>query len=1037
MDQFRADLHIHSRHSRATSKALTPRHLAAWGLVKGLDVLGTGDFTHPGWLEELREALVEDGSGLLVPRTDQGLGREISWLDGWLPPGRTRFMLQAEISSIYKRGGKVRKIHNLVYVPTFEAAEKLNQRLEQVGNLASDGRPILGLDARHLLEMVLELDPMAFLVPAHIWTPWFSLFGSRSGFDTIEECFGELSNEIFALETGLSSDPDMNRMLSALDRFRMVSNSDAHSGEKLGREANIFRGEVSYETVYRALRGEGLGNAFLGTYEFFPEEGKYHLDGHRACDVVLEPREALSRGGLCPVCNKPLTLGVLHRVMELADREQPGQPRTQPGYDSFIPLDEMLAEILGCGAKTKKVKNLYTRAVSRVGSEMAALAEAPKEELAKVHPLLGEAVERMRAGRVFRDPGFDGRFGVIHVFTEAEKREMRQGRFLVASAPDTERPAESPLTPFAPANAGEGEACGMVSLNPEQREAAEAGPGPVLVEAGPGTGKTQTLMARVASLLDAGVPSRQILCLTFTRRAAESMRRRLGASLGGDSAPPRADTLHALAFEVWRDAYGEAPVVMDDEAALRVFAEGAPDLSGARLKQAFATLELARERRQPVPGELAEAARRYTKKKESWNLVDYQDLLEFWLEQIESGIYSNPSTQVLVDEAQDLTPLQLAVATALAGPGGRGFFAIGDPDQSIYGFRGASGDVRGYLHGLWPSLTVIRLLANYRSPPRVLRLAHPLTPGRDPLEPTLPESGEALLFAAPDAEREVSWIGERIRALLGSTSSTLHQGDEEALSPGDVAVLVRLKALIPPIKRTLDRLGVPASVPEAEAFWREPRVAAILRTAAGFLGMTGGPVPADPGEEADPMPEVPERVLAQGPLGLSAYLEDVRPFDRMFFKGRDFRELTRAFEEHGGWTGLLNWVNLRSELENISEKAEKVQIMSLHAAKGLEFEAVFLAGLEDGVLPFAGADFLTGKAGPETQDEAEERRLFYVGLTRARRLLHLSRASERRIYGRTLRLAPSRFLSPLPEAELRSISLAPRRVRKEKQIGLL
>jgi uncharacterized protein (TIGR00375 family) len=440
MEQYLADLHIHSRYSRATSKGLTPRNLAAWGEVKGLTVVATGDFTHPGWLGELREALTPDGAGLWRLKDTAGLEREIPWLPDAKPQGRVRFLLSAEISSIYKRGGKVRKVHNLVYVPSFEAAESLNRKLAKVGNLASDGRPILGLDSRHLLEMVLETDPLAFLVPAHIWTPWFSLFGSKSGFDSVEECYGSLSKEIFALETGLSSDPEMNWTLSALDRFRLISNSDAHSGEKLGRECNLFSGAPSYEGLYRALRGQGLGPKFCGTVEFFPEEGKYHLDGHRECGVVMEPAEAKARGGLCPVCGKPLTLGVLHRVLELADRSEPVRPEGMPGFTSLIPLDELAGEVMGVGAKTAKARGLTARLLARFGSELTVLRQTPPEDLGRVSTAFAEAVSRMRAGRVLRSPGFDGQYGRISVFSPQEQRELKTGRFLAV--------------PPAPAHAG-------------------------------------------------------------------------------------------------------------------------------------------------------------------------------------------------------------------------------------------------------------------------------------------------------------------------------------------------------------------------------------------------------------------------------------------------------------------------------------------------------------------------------------------------------------------------------------------------------
>ena len=326
---FIADLHIHSRFSRATSKQLHVPLLAAWATVKGISVLGTGDFTHPAWRAELQEVLTQDEpSGLYrmkEPSRSAHLLPQFASVAG--TPSLPLFMLQAEISTIYKRDGQVRKVHNLVYMPDFDAVERLCRRLESIGNLASDGRPILGLDSRHLLEMVLEADSRAVLIPAHIWTPWFALFGSRSGFDRIEDCFGDLTREIFALETGLSSDPAMNRLWSALDRFRMVSNSDAHSGENLGRETNRFIGTPSYDGIFDSLRRRPASCEFAGTLEFYPQGGKYHLDGHRECKIALEPHESLELKNICPVCGKPLTVGVLHRILALADRAAPAQLR--------------------------------------------------------------------------------------------------------------------------------------------------------------------------------------------------------------------------------------------------------------------------------------------------------------------------------------------------------------------------------------------------------------------------------------------------------------------------------------------------------------------------------------------------------------------------------------------------------------------------------------------------------------------------------------------------------------------------------------
>lgn len=417
---FRADLHIHSRFSRATSSRLTIPHLAAWAGAKGIDVLATGDFTHPAWRQELRDALEEDeNTGLLrlkTPLGQQDVAREIPQLAG-MEARDPLFMLEAEISSIYKKNGAVRKIHSLVYVPDFASADRLCEKLEAIGNLKSDGRPILGLDVKDLLAMVLDI-PRAYMIPAHIWTPWFALFGSKSGFDSLDECFEDLTPHIFAAETGLSSDPDMNRCWSHLDNLLMVSSSDAHSGENLAREATLFDGAVSYDGIFDALHKKPGDTRYAGTLEFFPEEGKYHLDGHRACGVVLEPAECMKLGDICPVCGKPLTVGVLHRVLALADRTAPPCPGKD--FQSLIPLPEILGEILHCGAKTRKVQDKYAELLGRFGPEMTILQDVPENDLRHAWPELGEAVSRMRAGKVIRHAGYDGEYGTIRLFEAQE-----------------------------------------------------------------------------------------------------------------------------------------------------------------------------------------------------------------------------------------------------------------------------------------------------------------------------------------------------------------------------------------------------------------------------------------------------------------------------------------------------------------------------------------------------------------------------------------------------------------------------------------
>lgn len=406
-----ADLHIHSRFSMATSKEGTPENLDFWARKKGISLIGTGDFTHPVWREELKERLVSEGNGLY--RFRDAYVKEESRK---FPGEGTRFVVSGEISSIYKKNGKTRKVHNVILLPSLEAADAMAQRLEKIGNIHSDGRPILGLDSHDLLEMMLDVCPEGILIPAHIWTPHFSVLGAKSGFDSVEECFEELAPYIHALETGLSSDPAMNWRISKLDRYQLVSNSDAHSPSKLGREANLLDIDCSYEGLYRAIQtGEGLE----GTVEFFPEEGKYHFDGHRKCGVSLSPVEAERLGGICPVCGKKLTMGVDHRVEQLADRAEGFVKKDGKKYESLVPLPEVISACMGYSTASKKVQGCFEQMIQTLGTEFDILRNVPSEDIKScAGERIAEGIENVRTGNVKRIPGYDGEYGKIELFDE-------------------------------------------------------------------------------------------------------------------------------------------------------------------------------------------------------------------------------------------------------------------------------------------------------------------------------------------------------------------------------------------------------------------------------------------------------------------------------------------------------------------------------------------------------------------------------------------------------------------------------------------
>ncbi len=427
--RFIADLHIHSKYSRATSKDMDVENLNKWAKVKGIKVLGTGDFTHPAWLKELKEKLEPAEPGLF--KTKQVFNRKQKNND-WLPQNGSsqdsgaRFLLTSEISCIYKKNDFVRKIHLLVLAPDFKTVEKINARLGWIGNIKSDGRPILGLDAKELAKIVLSINHQAMIIPGHIWTPWFSLFGSNSGFNSIEECFEELSKYIYAGETGLSSDPAMNWRWSALDKITLISNSDAHSPVKIGREANLFETELSYQGISQAIKNKDP-NQFVETIEFFPEEGRYHYDGHRKCGISLKPQESKKVKDICPKCGKKLTIGVYHRVDDLADRQEGAKPDQTIPFRHLIPLDEIIAEAKGVGTGTKTVQEEYKNLISKFGSEFDILLSAETDLIRRTGCLeVAEAIDRVRQGKVIIEPGYDGEYGVIKIFEDRERGSFNQ-----------------------------------------------------------------------------------------------------------------------------------------------------------------------------------------------------------------------------------------------------------------------------------------------------------------------------------------------------------------------------------------------------------------------------------------------------------------------------------------------------------------------------------------------------------------------------------------------------------------------------------
>ncbi|MEO5334247.1 MAG: UvrD-helicase domain-containing protein [Magnetococcus sp. YQC-5] len=1045
--RFFADLHIHSKYSRATSRECNLEVLAFWARRKGISVLGTGDFTHPAWIAEITEKTVPAEPGLLRLRPDleKHVAEGLHTLEKAPGTGDTiRFLLSVEISTIYKKGDCTRKVHHILCVPTLEAAKRLNQRLARIGNITADGRPILGLDSRDLLEITLESDPGAFLIPAHIWTPWFSVLGSKSGFDSIEACYGDLAHHIFALETGLSSDPPMNWRVSCLDRYRLVSNSDAHSPAKLGREATIFTTEMNYFAIRHALES-GVG--YAGTVEFFPEEGKYHLDGHRTCQVCLQPEETLRLAGKCPVCAKPLTVGVLNRVEVLADRPEGIAPATAAPFLSFIPLQEIIAEIEGVGPASNRVVRSYDEMLRRLGPELFILESVPVEEIRRhASEKMAEAITRLRQGRVVRTGGYDGEYGVIRVFDPLELRPKppEAGLFAagaVAEKAKTKPPVapkqmesppvvSSPMKRKAKVKVADAKTPVDTGLDAQQAVAVDHMGGPLLILAGPGTGKTRTLTHRLARLVTGGVPPEQCLAVTFTRRAAQEMQERLSGLLGeeiGQRIPVM--TFHALGWSILR-AYGTRlgyPPAMTIAGEIEL-SQRLQETMGLTQTEALKRLTaLSRWRRGEIVADPQEMLRQesiLTAHREllrQWGLVDLEDLILEPVTLLEghpdvSALLRMHYAWVFVDEFQDIDASQYALLRHLAPPDGQ-LCVIGDPDQSIYGFRG--GDPRFFqeLAKDFPELRTIRLTHNYRSGQAIVHgalevMAQAKWQRERDLIAMVDDARRIVVFDAASDRAEAEFVVHTLEAMMGGHGfHALDSGRADghavgAYSFGDFAVLYRSDAQSVALCQAFDRAGIPYQKRSHGRLTDHPGVMklvnAMRRSAeSGLLIDRLHRVVVELGDDADG----------------KAALELVLPLATRF--GEDV-------------TGFLSALTLGAELDLWDPRAQRVALLTLHGSKGLEFRTVFVTGCEDGVLPW--------RWGEENKESLEEeRRLFFVAMTRARETLILTWAKKRLWRGSVRSMEISPFLQEIREELLERRSVAWRPPKKNstgKQLTL-
>lgn len=951
---FYSDLHIHSKYSRATSKSCNLEELALWAQKKGLTLISTGDFTHPAWFEEIKEKLIPAGTGVFKLRPD--IEKHL-----FQNPSPVRFLLSVEISTIYKKWDKTRKVHHVVFMPDLKTAEIFRQKLSAIGNIKSDGRPILGLDSRDLLEIALDSGENSFLIPAHIWTPWFSALGSKSGFDSIEDCYGDLSSHIFAVETGLSSDPEMNWRVSSLDKYRLVSNSDAHSPSKLAREATVFDTEPDYMSIMNALR---TGDGYVGTVEFFPEEGKYHEDGHRKCNVCLSPEETIKLNGICPVCHKPMTIGVMHRVNELTDRMDKTliPPETAGKVFSLVPLLEILSEIMQVGVSSKSVTYEYENLIQKLGSELSILREIPIDDISKAYsPLLGEGISRLRAGKVIKHPGYDGEYGVIRLF---EPDELARKNFInlkldinlppqktTETQPSKKADLQKDITtPVQHTEKKHEQTNSSSSFDEAQEHAIKNENNQLIITAGPGAGKTTVLTRRIAYLISQkNVPPESCLAITFTKKAAGEMRERLKKLLPEDFDKINIHTFHSLCFSILKQNYQQAGLDKD----FMVISEQEKKL-----------LE-----------------KEYKKDK----MLVFDDLISLTLKLFEENPSIKESYQKLfqfvsVDEYQDIDKNQYKLIKLLVPQEGN-ICAIGDPNQAIYGFRGGNPKFFNNFAEDYPKAKIINLKNNYRSAANIVDASNQMLNSFNIISKYGMNNEKITLYTAQTDKAEAEFIVKTTEDMIGghsffSLDSNRASGEGSNLSFSDFAILYRTSSQIAPVEEALKRSGMPYAKFSNNLLCDNKHIQTLIKKLTTNISIT----------------------------------EQLKLFKQQFSdKIEDYiwDFLTSLASAHDTKDEFTHELSLLSEIDLLDKRADRIALMTLHASKGLEFECAFITGLEEEIVPFYLA---------QTQQELEEeKRLLYVGMTRAKQKLFLTRAEKRLWRGKLQHLEPSPFLNKIEE----------------------
>ncbi len=1031
-----ADLHVHSHYSRATSKNLNLESLYQWANIKGIQVVGTGDFTHPAWFKELENKLIPDNNtGFYVLKNPPPPLFKYQHID-------VKFCLTTEISSIYKYGEKVRKNHNLLYAPDLETVKKINYQLSKIGNLKSDGRPILGLSARDLLEIVKTASNYAYLIPAHIWTPWFSTLGSKSGYNSIKDCFRDLTSHIFAVETGLSSDPQMNWRVSELDNYTLISNSDAHSPQKLGREANMFNTDLTYNAMFEAIKTK---KGFLGTLEFFPEEGKYHLDGHRNCNVCTIPIQTQEQKNICLVCKKALTVGVLHRVELLADRPENELPKQTTSFIHIVPLPEIIGEIKNLGINTKGVEEAYQHIIGLYGNEFNFIKNVPLENIEKdLGIVYKEAIKRLRAQKAIIQAGYDGVYGKI-LFFQAGEIEKLHGQLSIfqQNLPIIKRKKIATKQVIKQKINKTNE---KFFIHPKQQEIIQNTQGALLVTAGPGTGKTHTLIAWIANAMQKN-ESTKVLAITFTNKAVEEIKIRINQKIPQKEKNVIVGTFHSIAYTILQEEKKIQQIYTPEERKIiiqQIFHHQNQNI-GNILTDFFEKNILKKPKYfeqyiQPYLDYLS-------KNKATDVLTLIYQMLKLWQKDDKLWKkFQKKYTHFAVDELQDINYWQYQWIKMLSKD--KNVLCIGDPNQAIYQFRGSDAKYFFQLKKELQPKTYI-LTKNYRSTHTIVQAASKVIAHNTDYIDMQWEKNEAQglpiqLTQHKNAFQEAQHVAKKIQQLVSKDDNlALGTHDEHQHTYADIAILFRTKQVGKMVFQSLQKENIPIHFHDEKHTTSE--IHKVLITIFKIFVMPHNTFSLQVflvdilkfslleaqrciKKYIDNQHQFTANLCKEMPITyqkkyivwhkfyhtykkctsiqnmlqdiFKMYITPIYKEDNDFFLQKDILDIAQRYTCK---KSFLHDIILHKTNNTQEKKSEKVHLLTFHAAKGIEFPIVFIVGAEENITPL------------KYNNKEEERRLFYVALTRAKDQIMISYASQRKMWGNTQQSTLlSRFVEEIP-----------------------